>query len=179
MLVFQITARDFFALRMCGEPAFSTAEEFFDFVLADPIVFFVVEHGQQDIEMLEEILQALLRCKSDTPIAALAPLRELLIESMPIGGEFVAKRLEQSAEKCLPAPAWDDRDADFQRKFRVRELLPTLAPTAKGSSKRTGEGHACERGGDIRPIVDVLVEKSAFAGRAAGFADESDGIYFD
>jgi hypothetical protein len=98
---------------------------------------------------------------------------------MTIGGEFVAERFEQSPEKHFSAPAWNHRHTDFQRKLRIGEFLPILAAAAEGGSKRTGESDARERRGNIRAIVDVLVEKAAFAGRAAGFADEFDRIDFD
>src|SRR5260370_28572837 len=98
---------------------------------------------------------------------------------MRIGGELVAERLEQSPEKRFSAAAWNHRHTDFQRKFRIGEFLPILAAAAEGGSKRTGESDARERRGNIRAIVDVLVEKTAFAGRAAGFADKFDRIDFD
>jgi hypothetical protein len=52
VLVFEISSSDFFTLRMRGKPAFPATKELFDFIFADPIVFFVIEDGQQDVEML-------------------------------------------------------------------------------------------------------------------------------
>jgi hypothetical protein len=41
-----------------GEPPFATLEKLFDLVLADPVVLFIVENRDQDIEVREEILKA-------------------------------------------------------------------------------------------------------------------------
>jgi len=46
MLVLQIAARDFLAFRVHREPALTASQKFFHFVLADPIVLFIVEDRQ-------------------------------------------------------------------------------------------------------------------------------------
>ncbi len=58
MLPLEITRDDEVALWMGGKPAFATLEELFNLVLADPVVLFVVENRDQDIEVSKEILQA-------------------------------------------------------------------------------------------------------------------------
>ena len=55
--MFQVAASDFVALGVRCEPAFALAQEFFDFVFADPIVFVVVEDREKNIEVLQDVLQ--------------------------------------------------------------------------------------------------------------------------
>ncbi len=119
MLVFQVAASDFVALGMVGKPAFAAAQELLDFVLADPIVFFIIKNRQQDVEMLQDILQTLFRHESDSPITAFTPLRKFFIQRMTIRGYCVTERLKQAMKKGFSSATGEDRDADFQRDFRI------------------------------------------------------------
>jgi hypothetical protein len=53
----QIAFSNEFALRMHGQPIFSETEKLLDFLVADPIVLVAVEHGHQDVEVVEQLLQ--------------------------------------------------------------------------------------------------------------------------
>ena len=56
--MFEITIAYQLAFRMLAKPALAVAQQFFDFVVADPIVFVVVQHGNQHVEMRQQLLAA-------------------------------------------------------------------------------------------------------------------------
>ena len=98
---------------------------------------------------------------------------------MAIRGDHIAQGFEQPVKKCFSAAAGKNSDANFQWEFHVGEFLFRFAAAPESSAKDAGERDAREGGRDVRTIVDVLVEKTPFAGRAAGFSNEFDGIDFE
>ena len=49
----EVSAGDELSIRMRSEPSGTGADELVDLVRADPVMLGVVEHGQQDVEMIE------------------------------------------------------------------------------------------------------------------------------
>jgi len=79
-------------------------------------------------------------------------------------------------EKSLSAAAGENSDADFQGDFRVGQFLFRLAAASECSAKGAGKRDAGERRRNIGAIIYILIEQAAFAGRAAGFANQFYGI---
>jgi hypothetical protein len=179
MLVFQVAAGDFLAFRVGGKPAFAATQEFLDFIFANPIVLFVVEDRKQDVKMLKSVSQALLCGERDGPIETLAPLGKFVVEGMATSCDCVTEWLEQAMEEPFAAATRKNRDANFERKFRVGKFLFRFAAAAECGAKGAREGHARERRRNVRAVVDVLVEQAAFAGGSTGLANQLDGINFD
>jgi len=55
-------------------------EQFFDFFMVDKIVFFVVENGDEHIEMGEQVLETDVAFDGDHIIGALAPFWKCFVE---------------------------------------------------------------------------------------------------
>jgi hypothetical protein len=51
----QITADDEIALGMRVQPPFTPAKQLFNLVIADPVMFVVVEHRNENVDMSQEI----------------------------------------------------------------------------------------------------------------------------
>jgi hypothetical protein len=163
---------------MRREPATAAAEEFLDFIFANPVVFLVVEDGKQDVEVLQDILEPFVCGQCDAPIAAVAPLRKFLIERLTYCRDSIAEWFEEAAKKRFTTAARQSGDANLERKSGVGECLARFAPAAKGRAESPGESHAGERGRDVRAVVDVLIEKAAIARWPARLANKLDGIHF-
>lgn len=138
MLVLQITTGDFLTLGMRGKPASAATEKLFDFVLANPIVFVVVEDGKQDVEMLQDVLQALLCGESNAPIAAFAPFGKFFVERMPVRGDRVAEGFEEAVKKGFAAAARKNGDADLERELGIGEMLFCFTAAAQRRTKCSG-----------------------------------------
>jgi hypothetical protein len=129
--------------------------------------------------MLQDVAQAFVRHERDIPIAAFTPFRELVIQRLMRGFNLVAQRLKQPAKKGFTTAARHDCNLHSERDFFVGEILPVFAAPAKSSSEGPRKSDAGKRRGNIRTIVDVLIEQAALAGGTAGLADQSDGIDFE
>jgi hypothetical protein len=70
-------------------------EQLLDLRVADPVVLLTIQHRQQHIQMAQQIAEADLAAEADREVGALAPLGELLVESVARGRDLVAERLEQ------------------------------------------------------------------------------------
>lgn len=69
--VFEVAARDGFALGMRSEPAFAVAHELLHFVAADPVMFIAIKHGDEHVEMAEQRVQRQRGAKFHAMVAAL------------------------------------------------------------------------------------------------------------
>lgn len=49
----QVAGGDEFAFRVVGEPTLTVLQQLFNFVIADPIMFVVVKHRDQDVQVRE------------------------------------------------------------------------------------------------------------------------------
>ena len=54
----QVAVGDELALGMRGEPALAVPEQLLDLVVADLVVLLVVEHGDQHVEVREQVRRA-------------------------------------------------------------------------------------------------------------------------
>jgi hypothetical protein len=177
--MFEIAARDLFAVRMRSKPAGAFTKKFFDFVFTNPVVLFVVENGEKNVKMLQNVAKFLFRGERNAPVAAFSPFGKVLIKSEPCGRDCVAERLKEAAQKIFAAAAGYDGNVDLQGKLSFSKLLAIFATASKCSAEGTRQSDTRKRRGSVRAIVDVLIEESTFTRWAAGFANEFDGIDFD
>ncbi len=108
----------------------------------------------------------------DRPIGRLAPLGKHGVERIAGRLDRVAERLEELADQDVAAPRGQDRDADLERQRLVGELLALLAPAVHRRAELVRDGHRQERRRDVRPVVDVRLERRP----GPTPADESDRI---
>ena len=60
-LVLQVAAGDQLALRVARQPALAVPQQLLDLVVADPVVLVVVEHGDQHVEVREQLREPAAR----------------------------------------------------------------------------------------------------------------------
>jgi hypothetical protein len=101
----QVPIGDRLALRVIAQPAFAVPQELLDLGLANPVVLVVVEDGNEDVEMGQQVAQAAPRGQLDAPVRAVPPGREVAVQGMPSGRHVVAARLEERTEKAFAAAA--------------------------------------------------------------------------
>ena len=82
-------------------------------------------------------------------------------------------------QKSLAASNGKPIEPGRKRQRRFNELRPIFAAALQGRTKHLGDRHAEERRSGIRPIIDVLLELSAFPSRSAAIADEGHRIDFE
>ncbi len=136
----------------------------------DPVMLVVVEHRDQHVEMGQQVAQGAGGAQADREVAAHPPLRELGVERMGLGRDRVAERLEEAAQDPLAAAAGEGRQADVEGERLPHQLRPRLAAPGAGGVEDPRDRHRQERRGDVRAIVDVLIE------RPAGAAHQTHGI---
>jgi hypothetical protein len=113
--ILEVAARDPFLPRMMREPLGRVAEQFLDLCVANPVVFAVIEHRHEHIQMAQHVLQTCDRAEFQRVVWARAPLRKCLVECVALGVDCVSERLEQRVQQPLAAPARNRRDGDFER----------------------------------------------------------------
>ncbi|GJG85932.1 hypothetical protein tb265_11130 [Gemmatimonadetes bacterium T265] len=105
----------------------------------------VVEHGDQHVQVRQQLGNPQRARGRDRVVPTLAPRRLLRIQRVRHGRDFVAERLEQATQQGFAAAAGDDGEVCGERDRRGRELAPLLAPAAHRRAERVGDGDAQER----------------------------------
>jgi hypothetical protein len=174
--VLEVATHDRLLLRVRGEPAFPTADELLDLVLGHPVVLVVVEHRQEDVEMLEQLLEPLRAGQRHREVPARSPVRTRLVQREPPSHDRVPEGLEETPQERLASATRQDGETRFPRKLARGELRPLLAPPGERRGEHPRQGDAEERGRHVGSVVDVLLELAALTGRSSPTADEPDGI---
>src|SRR5690242_1528818 len=112
------------------QPARAFAQKLFHFVAAHPVMLVGIKHGNQNIDMREQILKTNCRVETHRVVWPFPPLGKLFIERMMFGGDSVSKRLEQAPEKRLSAAARYSGDDGFEIQWLASEVRPFLAAAA-------------------------------------------------
>src|SRR5206468_2719871 len=81
-----------------------------DLVVTDPVVLLVVEHGDQHIEMRQQVAQPASAPQSHAEVVALPPTRERLVQRQTRRFDLIAKRSEQPLEQTVTASRGNHRD---------------------------------------------------------------------
>ena len=105
----QVALGDQLAFGVGREPLAAAAEQLLDLVGAHPVVLVVVEHRQQNVEVLEEVLHPEVPLESDVEVPAVPPGGKLGVERDRPRLDLVAERLEQCAGERLAAATRHDR----------------------------------------------------------------------
>ena len=100
-LVFQVAIGNQLPFGMFPEPTLTVAQKFFYFVIANPIVFVVIQDRYENVKMGEQILQSRFGLKCDREVPAVTPLWKFLVERMLRGRDLISKWLEQTPEHAL------------------------------------------------------------------------------
>ena len=174
--VLEIPRGDQVLLRVRPQPVAALFQKLGDLVVADPVVLVVVEHGKQDIEMRQEVLEEHLTGDVGIDVATLPPRREGGIQRDRRGRDVVAEGLEEAMDHRLPARGWKHRDVRMQWDGGRRELGSVLAAAVHRGAVQLRDRHAQERRRHIRPIVHVLGEREPIGCPAA---HQRDGIDFE
>src|SRR5579864_2239058 len=65
---------------MFAQPAFAMTEQLVDLSVPNVVVLFLVEHGQQHVEVRKGVVNGRVGLNCQPEITALTPLRELLVQ---------------------------------------------------------------------------------------------------
>ena len=162
-LMAQVTPDDGVTRRVRSQPALALAQEFLDFIVADPVVLLRVQDGNQHVEVSEEIRKAHISAQLNRVVRTLAPFREPLVQGMMLCRHLVAQRLEQLPQEWFAASARHDRYVRGEVEPLLGQFGLTLASPGESASQYLRDRHAQVGGGDVGPIVDVLIERAALA----------------
>ena len=88
----------------------------------------------------------------------------------------VAQRLEQTLQNVRSAPAGQRGNPGNQRQGLVHHFRASLAGSCERAAENAGDGYAEKRRRHIRPVVDILVQSAAIAGRSPPRANEPNRI---
>jgi hypothetical protein len=173
--VLEVAGGDGLAFGVVGEPAVAEAQELVDLLVADEVVLVVVEDGQEDVEVGEELAQGAGAGELDGPVGGHAPGGVVVVEGEALGGDGVTERLEEAAQEWFAAATGDAGQAGDERERELGELGALLADAGEGAAQDLGDGDAEERGGDVGAVVDVLREEAVgLVARAP--ADQADRV---
>nr|BFE54007.1 hypothetical protein GCM10017745_74340 [Saccharothrix mutabilis subsp. capreolus] len=149
---------------MGGEPAVTGAQQLVHFVLVHPVVLAAVEHGQQDVEVLERVGQQEGAGERDARVAR--------VRAVTQRDRLDLDRPAQRREQPLDQGVRQHGDPDAQRDRRRGQLGARLAAPVHGRAEDGAERDGEQRAGHVRPVVDVLGE------RAAGTSHQRHGVHF-
>ncbi len=157
-LVGQVAAAHQCPLGVVGEPARTRPQQFVDLVRRDPVVLRVVQHRQQDIEVVERVGELLRAGQQQVHVAAGAPLRVGVVQRDLGRRHRPAERGEEPLGDLRATAAPQHRHPDLQRDRRRRQLGPVLGVAAQRGAEHLGQRRGQQAGGGVRPVVDVLAE---------------------
>jgi len=171
----EIAPRDQFALRMLRQPAFALPQQLVDLVIADPIVLLVVEHGDEDIEVGQELRQRHGPADGDVPVArGLA----VAVEDRR-SRDLVAQRREQPNGELQSVTAVERHDAGGERDGLRGQFTPCFRAATHRRAEHPRQRDAQERRSRIGPIVDVLRQRPALGPAALAPPPAHEGYRID
>ena len=143
---------------MRRQPAAALGQQLLDLLSVDVVVLLQVQHGDQHVEVVEEIGQAARRLQPQRDVGARPPVGHRLVERQRLDRDPVSQRREQALDE-VGAPAHRQRRHQRGQRDRLLHQLRTLlAPPAERRAQRLRDRHRQERRGRIGSIVDVLIE---------------------
>jgi hypothetical protein len=133
--VVQVAQDDALAGGMVGQPLLTLTDEFVHLRLADVVVLRAVQHGNQDIQVAQQLVQPNCVAQAHPIETARAPLREPLVQRDFVRLHRVAQRLEQLAQQALAAATRQRRQECLQRQgcSPVRDASRTAPPSPCGT----------------------------------------------
>ncbi len=137
----EVAAGDELTFRVAGEPALARAQELVDLGGALPVVLGLVEHREQDVELVERVRQADRPGEGEVDVAGVAPLREALVERDRFGPHLPAERPEDALGELGSAAAGQHGDPHLEGDRGVGELLTGVAAAASGGAEDVGHCH--------------------------------------
>ena len=138
----QVARGDQLFLGVNGKPVAPLGEQLVDLLLTDPVVLVVIQHRQQDVEVGQQILQRHLTADASSDVAAVAPLRERVVERDRVGLHLVAQGLEEARDHLPTADGGHHGDARLQRDGGSGESGALIAPTTNRRAVQLGDRHA-------------------------------------
>src|ERR1041384_2358695 len=105
-------------------------------------------------------------------VAAYTPIGKDAVQCVRLGFDGVSQRLKKFTKKYFAPAAWKGRNRGSQRKWLFGQCWPFLASATQRRSEYLGDGDAQKAGGDVRAVVDVLFEGTAFARGSVTIADQ-------
>ena len=170
-LVHEVSRNDGVSRWMAIEPALPMTKQLLDFVVADPVVFLVVENRNEHVQVREQVAQPPGRPQCDREQPARTERPHALVEFMTSRLDCIPERLEQRAEERFASAAGNGRESRLERQFRGSEIGFPLASTTQSRVEPTRKDDREQRRCDVRPVVDVLVLSAAFATAAPDHSD--------
>ena len=134
-MMFQVAARDEFPQRMVVQPPLAEAQQLGDLIVADPIVFFVVQDGQKHVEMGKQVSEPDLRRQADAVVWVVSPLGKSLIQRLTGDVNVVAQGLEQAPDQVRPIGRGHHGNTGFQRYGRVGKFGAFCALPSQRAAK--------------------------------------------
>ena len=99
---------------MRGQPPFTVAEQLLHLVVTHPVVLVVVQYGDEDVEVREQVAQAHLALQAHREAGAVAPFGELFVQGKRPSADRVAQRLKQILEEPFTPAARQHGQFGFQ-----------------------------------------------------------------
>jgi hypothetical protein len=174
-LVAQVPAHDQVSLGMPGQPLSCPIHQLADLVLAHPVVFVVVQHRQQHIQLPEQVAHPARGGDPHVEIPAVTPRRERGVKRDGCRTDLVAKRLEHLSEQPFPAPAGQHRQVRRQLQAGLRQVGALGAAATQSRAEHLADRHRQQRGGGVGPVIDVGGERERAATAAA---HQRDRVHF-
>ena len=87
---------------MTVEPSVAMAQQLLDLRVAHPVVLVIIQYGEQDIQVREQLSQRGFGVDGQREVVPIAELGNRFVERMGLKSNFVAKRLKEPGEECRP-----------------------------------------------------------------------------
>ncbi len=166
-LELQVTPGDLFLLGVVGKPAFALGKQFLHFVVANPVMLPVVENGNQDVKVRQQVSQSGRFPNGHRKVRAVSPLRKPLVQRGMDAFDFVSEWLENVTEKTLATTHRQHVDPGRKRYRCCRQFGPVFTATLERRAEYLANRHAHEGRGGVGPVVDVLRQQEALVGMSA------------
>src|SRR5580700_9622719 len=128
-IVTEIAVGDELSFRVGGQPLAASTEQLLDFVGSHPVVLVVVEYGEKNEEVLQQVSYLFSATESNSQIAAVSPLRKFRIQWDGRRLDLIGERFEDASEDGLTAATRNDWQRDVNRKLEFNQLGALFAPS--------------------------------------------------
>ena len=141
-LVLQVAPGDQVPLWMVVQPPLTIAQQLVHFVVANPVVLVVVQHGQQHVEVRQQIPEPHFRGEFHAEIWAGSPFREPVVQFMRLNRNAITQRLEQTPDEVGAFAGRYDFNPRLQRDGLVCQGRTILAGAGQRAPEHGSDCHA-------------------------------------
>src|SRR5688572_29927658 len=127
---------------MRRQPTAAVSQELLNLIVANPVVFLVVQNRNEHVYVRQQILQANFGTEFDGVVRTVSPFRKCLVQWMTLRVHCVTERFKKPAQKSLTTSTWKHGDLCLQGDRRFSQFRSVFTSAAERASQHARDRHA-------------------------------------